>query len=67
MGSKILLDFVYAADLSVLDENVSKMKDFLLEGVGVQGTGIGLKPSAKNAKSLRLGTMEAEEVRQPFG
>ena len=41
-GEKKLLDLDYADDLSILDENVSKMNE-LLEVLRVQGARIGLE------------------------
>ena len=60
-GGKILLDLVYADDLSLLDESVSKMNE-LLEVLQVQGARIGLKINVKRTKSLRLGISEDEKV-----
>ena len=45
-GGKTLLDLDYADDLSILDESVRKMNDFL-EVLQVQGTRIGLKINVK--------------------
>ena len=42
LGEKTLLNLDYADDLSILDENVSKMNE-LLELMRVQGARIGLK------------------------
>ena len=61
MGKKTLLDLDYADDLSILDESVRKMKDFL-EVLRVQGARIGLKINVKKTKSLRLGINEDEKV-----
>jgi len=52
--SKTLLDLDYADDLSILDEDVSKLNEYL--GVlQVHGPSIGLKLNVKKTKSLRLG------------
>ena len=51
----------YADDLSILDESVSKMNEFL-EVLRVQGAKIGLKINVKKTKSLRLGISEDEKV-----
>ena len=49
-GGKTLLDLDYADDLSILDESVSKINEFL--GVlRVQGSRIGLKINAKKTKA----------------
>ena len=61
MGRKTLLDLDYADDLSILDESVSKMNEFL-EVLRVQGARIGLKINVKKTKSLRLGISEDEKV-----
>ena len=61
MGRKTLLDLDYADDLSMLDESVSKMNEFL-EVLRVQSAKIGLKINVKKTKSLRLGTSEYEKV-----
>ena len=45
-GGKMLLDLDYADDLSILDESVSKMNEFL-EVLRVQGAKIGLKINVK--------------------
>ena len=55
-GGKTLLDLDYADDLSILDESVSKMNEFL-EVLRDQGAKIGLKINVKKTKSLRLGTL----------
>ena len=57
---KTLLDLDYADDLSILDESVSKMNEFL-EVLRVQGARIG-KTNVKKTKSLRLGISEDEKV-----
>ena len=58
---KTLLDLDYADDLSVLDESLSKMNEFL-EVLRVRGARIGLKINVKKIKSLRLGISEDEKV-----
>ena len=58
---KTLLDIDYADNLSILDESVSKMNEFL-EVLRVQGVRIGLKINVKKTKSLRLGISEDEKV-----
>ena len=60
-GGRTLLDLDYADDLSILDESVSKMYEFL-EVLRVQGAKIGLKINVKKTKSLRLGISEDEQV-----
>ena len=60
-GGKTLLDLDYADDLSILDESVSKMNEFL-EVLRVQGAKIGLKIIVKKTKSLTLGISEDEQV-----
>ena len=60
-GGKTLLDLDYADGLSILDESVSKMNEFL-EVLRVQGARIGLKINVKKTKSLRLGISEDEKV-----
>ena len=60
-GGRTLLDLDYADDLSILDESVSKMNEFL-EVLRVQGAKIGLKINVKKTKSLRLGISEDEQV-----
>ena len=60
-GGKTLLDLDYADDLSILDESVSKMNEFL-EILRVRGARIGLKINVEKTKSLRLGTSEDEKV-----
>ena len=57
----MLLDLDYADDLSILDESVSKMNEFL-EVLRIQGAKIGLKINVKKTKSLRLGISEDEQV-----
>ena len=57
----MLLDLDYAGDLSILDESLSKMDEFL-EVLWVQGAKIGLKINDKKTKSLRLGIREDEQV-----
>ena len=57
-GGKTLLDLDYADDLSILDESVSKMNEFL-EVLRVQ---VGLKINVKKTNSLRLGISEDEKV-----
>jgi len=52
-GLKSLLDLDYADDLSILDESVSKMNEFL-QVLIVQGAKIGLNTNVKKTKSLRL-------------
>ena len=64
-GRKTLLDLDYADDLSILDESVSKMNEFL-EVLRVQGATIGLKINVKKSKSLRLGIGEDEKVTLGF-
>ena len=49
MGWKTLLDLDYADDLTILDESVSKMNEFL-EVLRVQGARIGLKINLKKTK-----------------
>jgi hypothetical protein len=56
---KALLDLDYADDLSILDENMSKMNE-VLEVFQAQGANIGLKINVKKTKSLRLGISEDE-------
>ena len=51
-GSKTLLDLDYADDLSILDENVRKMVDFL-EVLRAQDGRIGLKINFNKTKLLR--------------
>ena len=58
---RMLLDLDYADDLSILDESLSKMNEFL-EVLRVQGAKIGLKINVKKTKSLRLGISEDEQV-----
>ena len=58
---RTLLDLDYADDLSILDESVSKMNEFL-EVLRVQGAKIGLKINVKKTKSLRIGISEDEQV-----
>ena len=53
LGGKTLLDLDYADDLSILDESLSKMNEFLE---------VGLKINVKKTKSLRLGISEDEKV-----
>ena len=60
-GGKTLLDLDYADDLSILDESMSKIKEFL-EVLRVLGARIGLKINVKKTKSLRLGIIEDEMV-----
>ena len=60
-GGKTLLDFDYADDPNILDENVSK-KNELLQVLRAQGARIGLKINVKKTKSLRLGISEDEKV-----
>ena len=60
-GGKTLLNLDYVDDLSILDESVSKMNDFL-EVLRVQGARIGLKINVKKTLSLRLGISEDEKV-----
>ena len=60
-GGRTLLDLDYADDLSILDESVSKMNEFL-EVLRVHGAKLGLKISVKKTKSLRLGISEDEQV-----
>ena len=50
-GRKIFLDFEYADDLSILDESISKINEFL-EVLRVQFARIGLKINLKKTKSL---------------
>ena len=60
-GGKTLLDLDYTGYLSILDESVSKMNEFL--GVlRVQGARIGLKINVKKTKSLGLGINEDDKV-----
>ena len=54
-----LLDLDYADDLRILDEKVSKMKEFL-EVLRVKGTRTDLKINVKKTKSLGLGISENE-------
>ena len=49
-GGKTLPDLDYASDLSILDESVSNMNEFL-EVLRVQGARIGLKINVKNTYS----------------
>ena len=58
---KTSLDLDYADDLSILDESVSKMNEFL-EVLRVQGARIGSKINVKKIKSLRLGISEDERM-----
>ena len=51
----------YGDDLSILDERLSKMNEFL-EVLQFQGAKIGLKINVKKTKSLRLGISEDEQV-----
>jgi len=60
-GRKTFLDLDYAADLSILDESMSKMNE-LSEVLRVHGDRIGLKINIKKTKSLRLGISEDEKV-----
>ena len=60
-GGKMLLDLDYADDLSILDESLSKMNEFL-EVLQVQGAKTGLKINVKKTKSLTLGISEDEQV-----
>ena len=60
-GGKTLLDLDFADDLSILDESVSKINEFL-EVLRVQGARMGLKINVKKTKSLRLGISEDEKV-----
>ena len=60
-GGRTLLDLDYADDLSILDESVSKMNEFL-EVLRVQGAKIGLKINVKKTMSLWLGISEDEKV-----
>ena len=60
-GGRTLLDLDYADDLSILDDSVCKMNEFL-EVLRVQGAKIGLKINVKKTKSLRLGISEDEQV-----
>jgi hypothetical protein len=57
-GEKNLLDLDYADDLSILDENVSKMNELR----GFASARIGLKINVKKTKSLRLGIREDEKL-----
>ena len=59
--SNTLLFLGYADDLSILDENGSKMNAFL-EGIRDQGARIGLKIDVEETKLLRLGIIKGEEV-----
>ena len=59
--SKTSLDLNYADDLSILDENASKI-DELLNVLCVQGARICLVIDVKKTKSLRLGISEDENV-----
>ena len=52
---------MYADDLSILDESVSKMNE-VLEILRVQGARIGFKINVKKTMSLRLGIREDEKV-----
>ena len=56
---KTPLDLDYADDLSILDERVMKMNEFL-EILRVQGYRVGLKTNVKKFKSIRLGISEDE-------
>ena len=58
---KTLLELDYSDDLSILDESMSKMNEFL-EVLRVQDARIGLKINVKKTKSLRLGVSEDERV-----
>ena len=60
-GGKTLLDLDYADDLSMLDESVRKMNEFL-EVLRFQGARIGLKINVKMTKSLKRGLSEDEKV-----
>ena len=60
-GGKTLLNLDYADDLSILDESMSKMNEFL-EVLLVQGARIGLKINVKKTKSPRIGKSEDEKV-----
>ena len=60
-GGKTLLDLDYADDLSILDESLSKMNEFL-EFLWVQGARIGLEINVKKTESLKLGISEDEKV-----
>ena len=63
-GGKSLLDLDCADDvltISILDESVSKMNQFL-EVLWVQGAKIGLKTNVKKTKLLRLGISENEKM-----
>ena len=61
-GGETLLDLDYADDLSILDESLRKMNEFL-EVLRVQGAKIGQKINIKRAKLLRLGINEDEKVK----
>ena len=60
-GGKALLDLNYAHDLSILDESMKKMNDFL-EVLRFQDARIGLKINVKKTKSLKLGITEDEKL-----
>ena len=61
MGRKNAHHYHYADDLSILDENVSKMNEFL-EVLRVQGAKICSKIDISKTKSLRLGISEDEKA-----
>ena len=61
MGSTTLLDLNYTDEMSILDENVSKMNE-VLEVSPVHGTRIALEINDKKTKSPRLGIGEGEEM-----
>ena len=61
MGGGNFLDLDFSDELSILDETVSKMNEFL-EVLWVQGARIGLKINVKETKSLTLGISEDEKV-----
>ena len=60
-GGKTLLDLDYTDDLSILDESLIKMNEFL-EVLRLQGARRGLKINDEETKSLRLRIIEDEKV-----
>ena len=57
---KTLVDLDYAADLSVIDENVGRINKFL-DILRVRWARIGLKVNVKKTMSLLLGVSEYEK------
>ena len=57
--SKSLLDLDYTDDLSILDENLSKINKFL-EALRAQCARIDLKIKVNKTQSLRLGISEGD-------